>query len=121
MFFVKEATAIEGLILIGSHTPSNHTKEDRNANEDEGGAFDEYEKLKCVFYHPKYCITLGHRSCRSLNYGMNNKPKKERDEALKYIKMESSRKIESTVRKKNKFNNWKLFKKNQKRKKIVLN
>ena len=58
--------------------------------------------LRCLFHHPEYCTTLGHRSCRSIECAMYFKTKKKRDAALTFIKMESSHKIAETIRESNK-------------------
>ena len=43
------------------------------------------EKLRCPFYHPRYCTILGHRDARSKVCAMHGKSKEERDAAMKVI------------------------------------
>ena len=43
------------------------------------------DQWRCSYYHPLYCTTLGHKDCRSLQYGMKKKSKEERAAALKVI------------------------------------
>ena len=43
------------------------------------------DQLKCAYYHPSYCTTLGHKACSSPLCSMKMKSKEERAVALKVI------------------------------------
>ena len=60
------------------------------------------KKLRCVFYHPKFCNVLGHRSCRSKDCAMHSKTKQQRKEALEYIKAELTQNFARTIKKNSK-------------------
>ena len=47
------------------------------------------DQLQYSYYHPLYCITLGHKDCRNKQCGMNVKSEVERKAALKFILAES--------------------------------